>query len=270
MRLVQKLLLALTLLMMGDQILANGREWFEPCPDVSARSTLFRQHWENNGMPVGQCFLLNSTELIYLDEYGLVFQSLKNGKEESRLFTDRNPVVEREFIATNKKRYALITAGRLQDGATYNSTYLLYLVSRGSSGRSFRIIQLIGSFDDDERCGSGERATNCSDSSYSVRLATGGSSYLDLTASIPFASIGGVRRLTTRQGAVSGIEFDVFLPKQKHRIFTIRYSLTGDSANFYTSDLLALKKVLDGRVPLKAVWIEHQDMATNGDLKHRK
>lgn len=234
----------------------SAADWFEPCERVAVRSKPFRHHWEENQMPKGPCFLLNAKELIYVDEYGLMYQSLRTNDSASTAITGRNPSIAREFVAVNRKRYALVRDFNMRDGWESSGLALLYLVPPHTAGRhvglSFEVAYLMTILDGPDDCSDKRAAANCTEN-HRVRLSDGQSQWVDLSASVDFARVG-EPRLAGVDGAVSAIELDLFLPTERRSYRTIRYSLTSGSPAFRANDLPEIAKALALRAPVKVHW----------------
>lgn len=251
------LFISLALCAVGSVSAAN---WFEPCDRVAVRSKPFRHHWEDNEMPKGPCFLLNTKELIYVDEYGLMYQSLRTNDAAPTAITGRNPSIAREFVAINKKRYALVRDSNMRDGWESSGLALLYLVPPQTAGRhvglAFEVAYLMTSVDSPDDCSDKRASVNCTER-HSVRLLDGGSQWVDLSASVDFVRVG-EPRLVGGEGAVSAIELDLFLPTERRSYRTIRYSLTSGSPAFRSDDLPEIAKALALRAPVKVQWQPNQ------------
>jgi hypothetical protein len=238
----------------------SAANWFEPCDRVAARSKPFRHYWEDNQMPKGPCFLLNAKELIYVDEYGLMYQSLRTNNTERMAITGRNPSIAREFVAINKKRYALVRDFNMRKGWERSGLALLYLVPPQTAGRQvglpFEVAYLMTNLDSPDGCSDERASVNCTES-HSVRLLDGGSQRVDLSANVDFVRVG-EPRLVGAEGAVSAIELDLFVPNESRRFRTIRYSLKSGSPAFLTDDLPEVVKALSLRAPITLQWISDQ------------
>ena len=198
---------------------AQEARWFQPCEQVALRSLQVREFLESQNANLGPCFLLNARELIYIDnENGTNFQGLyfKNlGVNEDPVQLTVGAVIPpQEFVATNKKRYALITSGWMNHGMTSGQTHLLYLVPRSNDG-VFKIVRLIESYDN-EGCVNPKWPGSCEKSEYGFRLSDGVGKEVQITSGEPLPVVRGPS-FRKKNGAIDALQFELLDPKNTNR-----------------------------------------------------
>ncbi len=239
----------------------QAQTWFDSCDRVAERSKFFKEYWEDNDRPKGPCFLLNSRELIYSDEYGVIYQSLKTKKAESIVLTGRNPGVPKEFVGINKKRYAFISDFNMNDGWESNGLVLMYLIpprySGPRAGLPFEVVYLVSSQDGPDTCEEKKAVPSCKSVS-TVRFGDGVSEWVDFSYQADFLTFEGPR-LIRRGELVSAIEFDLYFANEKKKFKTVRYALKAGSPHFHSDDLADVAKAVLARYPVQVTWIREQN-----------
>lgn len=196
---------------------AQEARWFQPCGQAASRSLPVRQFLETQVANVGPCFLLNARELIYVDNengtnfQGLYFKNL-NGKDDPVQLTVGTVSQPQEFVAINKKRYALIASSWMNHGMASAQMHILYLVPRSNNG-VFKIVRLV-EFYDNEGCVDPTQPGSCEKPEYGLRLGDGSGNEVQITSEQPLPGVRGPG-FAKKSGAVDALQFELLDEKTK-------------------------------------------------------
>lgn len=245
-RTLSRIVGSLLLCAVGISSHAQETRWFQPCEQVASRSSPVREFLETQIASVGPCFLLNARELIYIDnQNGTNFQGLyfKN------LGTNDYPVQltvgavgqPQEFVATNKKRYALIESGWMNHGMASGQIHILYLVPRSNNG-VFKIVRLVESYDN-EGCVDPTQPGSCEKPEYGLRLGDGSGKEVQITSEEPLPGVRGPG-FGKKNGAVDALQFELLDQKTKNSN-PYKYEFSAGTVDF---KLATFQNVVDAAV----------------------
>jgi hypothetical protein len=217
---------------------AKTGDWFQPCGKVAERSSKVREFLETQLEDIGPCFLMNRSELIYIDNQngtnfqGLYFKKLNTVKDPVRLSfgATGRPI---EFVAKNKKRYALIMSGWLNHGMTLSTTQILSLQPR-KNDESFKISNLIDLYDNEQCADPTASSNSCKKLEYSVVLRDGVSKEVQITSEKPLPVISGPV-LLSHNSPIKSFRFEFLDENNKHKFF-YDYEISANNVNFKIED----------------------------------
>lgn len=204
-------LITLLLVCVGSQAEATGPAWFQSCGHLAERSLLLREFLETQ-MPVQLCFMLNSKELLYIDNatgtnfQGLYYQKLGAGKQEPIRLTGGTTSVPKEFVVASGKRYAVIESGSMNHGMESGQIHLLYLMPRSDDG-VFKVTRIAESYNN-EACVDPLQPGSCEKPEYGLRVGDGMGREMEITSAKPMPVLVGPN-FRILNGAVDALEFDL-------------------------------------------------------------
>jgi hypothetical protein len=204
-------LIALLLVCVDSQAGTKGAAWFQSCERLAGRSLLLREFLETQ-MPVQLCFMLNSKELLYIDNatgtnfQGLYYQNLGAANQEPARLTGGTTSVPKEFVVASGKRYAVIESGSMNHGMESGQTHLLYLMPRSSDG-VFKVARIAESYNN-EACVDPKQPGSCEKPEYGLLVGDGMGREIQITSARPMPALVGPK-FQIVNGAVDALEFEL-------------------------------------------------------------